>query len=400
MAQPTRALEGVRILDLTRTTAGLFGVTILADMGADVIKMEPREITPRTLGRFIITGRSKDGVDMRVIQVYRNRRSLALEVKHPLGREVFYDLVRHSDVVWDNYRPGVMKGLGLDYDTLSQVNSRVICCSITGFGSSGPDARRPGYDPIAEAISGLTTLAGEPEQPPIYPGTPIADMGTGMYAAHGVLAALYQRAQTGRGQQVEACLLDTSLSFLYLDATHYLNSGTLPQPTGSKGRVAPLVGMFQTQDGYIVTCVQSPEQVLNLCQALGHEEWLEDPRFDSSPNRSQYREEMNRLAEDVFRTRSTAHWEEALIRADVPVGRVNTLDQAFADPHIQSRDMVVTTSYNGQDYKAMGCPVRLSDSPPTYGPAPTWGEHSEEILSGLLGYGQEKIQALRQEKVV
>jgi crotonobetainyl-CoA:carnitine CoA-transferase CaiB-like acyl-CoA transferase len=400
VAQPTRALEGVRVLDLTRTTAGLFGVTILADLGADVIKIEPREITPRTLGRFVTTGRSKDGVDMRVIQTYRNRRSLTLELKHPQGREVFYDLVRHSDVVWDNYRPGVMEGLGLGYDTLSRINPGIICCSITGFGSTGPDARRPGYDPIAESLSGLVTLTGEPEQPPVYPGTPIADMGTGMYAAHGVLAALYQRQHTGRGQRVEACLLDTSLSFLYLDGAHYLNSGTLPARTGSKGRTAPLVGMFQTEDGYIVACVQSQEQVLNLCRALGHEEWLEDPRFNSSLSRSRHRQELNSLAEEVFRTRSTDYWEEALIRADVPVGRVNTLDRAFADPHIRSREMVVITRHNGREYKALGCPVRLSDSPPAYGPAPTWGEHSQEVLSGLLGYSPQRIEALQQEKVV
>ncbi|MDP6782273.1 MAG: CoA transferase [Dehalococcoidia bacterium] len=400
MPQATRALEGVRVIDLTRTTAGLYGVTILADMGADVIKVEPREITPRTLGRFIVTGRNKDGVDMRVIQTYRNRKSLTLEVKNPVGREVFYDLVRQSDVVWDNYRPGVMEGLGIDYNTLSQINPRIICCSITGFGSSGQDARRPGYDPILESLTGLISLTGEAEQAPVYPGTPIADMGTGMYGAHGVLAALYQRQHTGRGQKVEACLMDTCLSFLYLDATHYLNSGTLPQPTGSKGRVAPLVGMFQTQDGYVVSCVQSPEQVLNLCRALGHEEWLEDPRFDTSVSRAQNREALNSLAEEVFRTRSTGHWEEALIQADVPVGRVNTLDQAFADPHIQSRGMVVNTSYNGQDYKAMGCPVRLSDSPPQYGVAPTWGEHTQEVLCDVLGYSPERVEGLRQEKVV
>ncbi|MEK7848230.1 MAG: CoA transferase [Chloroflexota bacterium] len=400
MAQSAGALHGVRIIDLTRTTAGLFGVTILADLGADVIKIEPREITPRTLGRFATTGRTKGGVDMRVIQTYRNRRSLTLELKHPLGREVFYDLVRHSDVVWDNYRPGVMKALGMDYDTLSNINHRIVCCSISGFGSTGPDAHRPGYDPIAEALSGLIMLTGEPEQPPLYPGTPFADMGTGMFAAHGVLAALYQRQSTGRGQQVEACLLDTSLAFLYLDGTHYLNSGTLPQRTGSKSRSGPLVGIFHTQDGYIVSCVQSQEQVLHLCRALGHEDWLQDPRFNSAANRVHHREELNQLGQEVFGTQSTAYWEEALIRADVPVGRVNTLDHAFADPHIQSRGMVVSTSHAGQEYKALGCPVRLSDSPATYGPAPSWGEHTEEVLTDVLGYGPERLQALRQEKVV
>jgi len=395
-----RALEGIRVIDLTRTTAGLFGVTILSDLGAEVIKIEPREITPRTLGRFATTGRLKDGVDMRTILAYRNRKSLTLELRHPQGKEVFYDLVRVSDVVMDNYRPGVMADLGLDYERLREVNPGIICASITGFGSEGPYARRPGYDPIAEALSGLMSLVGEEEQPPLYPGTPIADLGTGMFAAIGVLAALYRRRETGRGQKVEACLLDTSLAFLYLDGAYFLNAGVLPRRTGSKSRTGPLVGIFRTLDGYIVTCVQSEQQVRNLCRALGHEEWLEDPRFSSAESRLKNREELNRLAEAVFATRSTDEWEEALIAADVPVGRVNTLDRAFADPHVQGRGMVVPLTYEGKEFKSLGCPIRLSESPPRYDPPPVWGEHTEQILSTLLGYTRERIEYLRREGVI
>lgn len=395
-----RALEGVRVLDLTRTTAGLFGAMILGDLGAEVIKIEPRELTPRTLGRFIITGRSLDGIDMRTIQTYRNRKSFTLEIKKPQGRGVFYDLVRVSDVILDNYRPGVMKALGLDYETLSGINPRIICASITGFGAEGPYAQRPGYDPIAEAMSGLLSLYGEEEQPPIYPGTPMADMGTGMFAAHGVLAALYQRQRTGQGQKVEACLLDTSLAFLYLDGTYFLNTGKLPQRSGATARSGPLVGIFRTQDGYIVTCVQSPEQVRNLCRALGHQEWLEDPRFNSTENRARNREQLNRLAQEVFLTRTTDQWEEAILAADVPVGRVNRLDQAFADPHIQSRGMVVSFDYEGREFRALGSPFRLSGSPPRCEPPPTWGEHTEEVLSTVLRYPPERIESLRQERVI
>ena len=393
-------LDGVRVLDLTRTTAGLFATMILADLGAEVIKLEPRKITPRTLGRFIISERKVGSEDLRTILTDRNKKSLILEFKDPLGKEVFYDLVKVSDVVIDNYRSGVMEALGLDYDRLREINPRVVCASITGFGSTGIHHRRPGFDYIAQAMTGLMTRTGEPGGDPLFPGIPIVDIGTGMFAIHGILAALYSRHHTGVGRRVETCLLDTALAFLYTDGAYYLNREKEPPPPGSKHWALPLPGVNQTSDGHIMVAAITPEQTRNLLRALGREELLEDPRFESAEVRVKNRLALRPLVEEVFRTRSTAHWLEALEKADVPFSPVNTMAQAFADPGVQERDMVATVHYDDTDYRILGNPIRVSGSPRHYTPPPHWGEHTEQILSSTLGYSEERITGLREKGVI
>ncbi|MEE9203194.1 MAG: CoA transferase [Dehalococcoidia bacterium] len=393
-------LDGVRVIDLTRTTAGLFATMILGDLGAEVIKQEPREITPRTLGRFMLSERTVGSEDLRTIQTYRNKKSLILDIKSPLGKEVFYDLVRLSDVVIDNYRPGVMEKLGLDYDKLREINPRIICASITGFGSSGRHHTRPGFDYIAQAMTGLMTRTGEPGGSPLFPGIPIVDIGTGMFAAHGILAALYSRHLTGTGRRVETCLLDTALSFLYVDGVYYLNREKEPPPPGSKHWALPLPGVYQTSDGHIMVAAVTQEQTRNLMQALGREDILKDDRFDSVEKRVKNRRVLQPLVEEAFRTRPTAHWEEALKQADVPVSPVNTIEKAFADPGVQERDMVATVQYGDTPYRIIGNPIRVSGSPRHYTPPPHWGEHTEQILSSTLGYSKERMSELREKKVI
>lgn len=393
-------LYGIRVIDLTRTTAGLFATMVLGDLGAEVIKQEPREITPRTLGRFLLSERTVGNEDLRTIQTYRNKKSLVLDIKDPLGKEVFYDLVRVSDVVIDNYRPGVMEALELDYDRLREINPGIICASITGFGSSGRHHTRPGFDYIAQAMTGLMTRTGEPGGPPLFPGIPIVDIGTGMFAAHGILAALYSRQHTGTGRRVETCLLDTALAFLYTDGVYYLNREKEPPPPGSKHWALPLPGVYQTSDGHIMVAAVTQEQTRNLLRALGREDILEDTRFDSVEKRVKNRRALQPLVEEAFRTRPTAHWLEALEEADVPFSPVNTIAKAFAEPGVQERDMVATVKYGDTPYHIIGNPIRVSGSPRRYTPPPQWGEHTEQILSSTLGYSQERMNQLREKGVI
>lgn len=395
-------LNGVRVLDLCRNTAGLFGGMILADLGAEVIKLEPRQITPRTSGRFRVDQHNMEvGVEMRMLHTYRNKKSLVLDLKSSKGLEVFYELVKVSDVVLDNYRPGVLEGMKMDYNTLSQMNPRIICASVTGFGSSGPYARRPGYDHIGRATAGLMSLSEwvEGEKIPYYSPVAFVDMGTGMFTAHGVMAALYDRERTGVGQRVEASLLDTSLAFLYLGGVYFLNSGVLPARMGHRPD-RPLSGLWETSDSCILAMTQSQEQQTNLLKALGLGELLSDPRFDTQVKRAQNWKELNELTQGAFRRHPTEYWKQALLEADVPFAPVNTLEQAFADPHVQSREMVVTIPYDGKQYKIIGSPIRHSKYPRSYTPSPTYGQHTEEVLSQVLKYTPQKIHGLKEEGTI
>ena len=399
---PTRkgALAGVRVLDLTRNTAGLFCTMILADLGAEVIMIEPRQITPRTIGRFLVSRRNVDGLDMRTLHTHRSKKSLTLEIKSPQGQEVFRDLVRISDVVVNNYRPGVMEALELDHPRLVDINPRIISCSITGFGPSGPYRNRPGFDFIAQGMSGLMMRTGEAGSPPLFPGVPVADLGTAMFAAHGILAALYARERTGRGQEVSACLLNTSLALLYADGTYFLNTGIEPARSGTKHWALPLAGVYATRDGHIVICPISEQQVRGLLRAVGKEAVLQEPRFSSPGLRAEHKQELDSLAEEAFLSNTTAYWLERLEKEDVPAGPVNTVAQAFADPHILQGKMVASVPYKNRKYRLLGNPIQMSDGAADHSPPPTWGEHTEEILAGLLNYSPERIAALRQEKLV
>lgn len=394
------ALNGVRVIDLTRTLAGLFSTMILGDLGAEVIKHEPREVKPNTLGRFVVSSREVDKIDMRTIQTFRNKKSLILDLHKPQGQEVFYDLVRVSDVVINNYRPGVMEALEIGYEKLSGVNPRIIYASITGFGTSGPYAPRPSYDYIAQAFTGMMSRTGELGGHPLFPGVPVADMGTGMFAAHGILAALYARGHTGLGQKVDACLLDTCLAFLCSDGCYTLNRGYEPPPYGTKHWALPLPGIYQTADGYVTIAPISQDQTCRLIQAVGRGDLLEQPEFCEAAGRLKNRRRLQALVEESFRTQPTAYWLEALEKADIPHSPVNTMSQAFTDPHVKGRGMVIEFPYDGRTYKAIASPIRMSGFSTRYNPPPKWGEHTQEILTGILGYSPQRIEALKQNEVI
>ena len=391
------ALAGVRIVDLTRALAGPYCSLILGDLGAEIIKIEA------VGGRGEVTGPySYKGQDGYFMSVNRSKKSVTLDIRTDKGREVFYDLVKVSDVVLDNFRPGVLERLKVDYDTLKQIKPDIICCSISGFGPDGPYRDRPAYDLVVQAVSGAMGITGEPGRPPVRSGVAIGDQGAGMYAASGILAALYARESTGAGCRIETSLLETMVAQLAYEASLYLLSGIVPGPVGSGHRTLPFYYAFQTRDGYIA--VAAINRFRNLCKALGREDLAKDPRY-SERNIGEHRDKLIALMQEIFLTRTTDEWLAVLIEHDIPCGPVNTMDKALTDPQVLARDMVVSIDHTlGNQIKQTGNPIKISTTPPDarqkFLSPPTLGEHTTEVLSGILGYSQEKIDHLRQEKVV
>lgn len=392
------ALSGVRILDLTRHLAGPFASMLLADMGAEVIKIEEpkgREEAPPFY--------SYKGQDAYYLSVNRSKKSIVLNLKKPGGLEVCYDLVRKADVVMDNYRPGVLERLRIDYEALCRVNPQIVSCSITGYGPSGPYRDRPSYDLAAQALSGIMSLTGEMGRPPVRAGVAVADLCAGIFAAQGILAALFYRERHGRGQKVDTSLLEAAVALLSYEASGYFVSGEVPGPSGSGHRFMNPYRAYQTRDGYIV--VAAMYSFDKLCRAIGREELAGDPRFSSLPLRFEHRKELNSLLEQVFLARSAGEWLRILHEGDVPCAPVNALDKALADPQVLAREMVVSIEHTlGGAIKVVGNPVKLSATPPErrrqYFSPPIYGQHTDEVLANLLGYSAEKIEELRREKVI
>lgn len=391
------ALNGVRVLDLTRALAGPYCSLILGDLGAEIIKIEAVE------GRMEVTGPySYKGQDGYFMSVNRSKKSVTLDVRKDSGREVFYDLVKISDVVLDNFRPGVLERLRIDYDTLKEINPRIICCSISGFGPDGPYRDRPAYDVVVQAIGGAMSITGEPGRPPVRSGIAVADQGAGMFAAHGILAALYQREKTGVGGKVETSLLEAMVALLAYEASLYFISGIVPGPVGSGHRTLALYQTFQTKDSYVA--VAAINKFAALCKALDKEELTKDPRFTGG-QMAEHRKELLDALQEVFITKNTDEWLKLLMEADVPCGPMNTLDKALSDPQVLARDMVVSIDHTlGGQIKQTGNPVKISTTPPEvrqkFLSPPVLGEHTNEVLGQLLGYTPKKIESLRQEKVI
>lgn len=398
----TGPLEGIRVLDLSRTLAGAHTATILADLGAEVICIEPPQRDPSSISKGGLAGAIYNGIDARYNYQVRNKKSLTLNLNREAGRRIFYDLVKVSDVVVENYRPGVAERRGIGYDVLKEINPRLIYCSITGFGSSGPYKDRPAWDLISQAISGLMSITGEPGRPPVVIGVPIVDTATAMNAAQAITAALLWRERTGQGQKVETSLLETGVSLLIYYPTMYAAAGTVPGPHGSSLPMIALNGAFKTKDGYVMTGVLHERQWLNFCQAIGREDLARDPRFETEPKRLENKEELLRIVSGVFLERTTEEWVEVLNRHDVAAAPVNTLDKVVADPQVQHLGLIFTMEgVEGKPIKMVGAPYRFSAFPKLeFRTAPKVGQHTEEILSSLLGYGREEIESLRHEGVI
>jgi crotonobetainyl-CoA:carnitine CoA-transferase CaiB-like acyl-CoA transferase len=395
----TPPLSKLKILDLTQVMAGPFCCQLLADMGADVTKVEPPKTGDQTRHALGFTMKGEDTAAF--IAVNRNKKSITLNLKKEEGREIFYKLAQNSDVLVENYRPGVAKRLGADYETLKEISPRLIHASISGFGQTGPYADRAGYDLIAQGMSGVMSVTGEPDGPPAKCGVPIADLSAGLFCAFGILCAYVAREETGRGQYIDTSLFEGALAFSIWEMVELWATGRVPQPLGSAHRLNAPYQALKTRDGYLNVGPNNQRLWTRFCKALGREELTEDKRFSTNEDRMVHREELVEELESVLKERDTDEWEKLLLEEGVPVGSIYNYKQVFENPHTRVREMVVEMEHPVEGTVwGLGIPVKLSETPGEIRcPAPLLGQHTEETLAGL-GYSKAEIADLRERKVI
>ncbi|MDY6843121.1 MAG: CaiB/BaiF CoA-transferase family protein, partial [Thermodesulfobacteriota bacterium] len=327
--------------------------------------------------------------------------AMVLDLKKDEGKKVLYDLVKYSDVVFDNYRPGVNERLRIDYETLKKINPSIICCSLTGFGSTSPYAQRPAYDIVGQAMSGGMSITGDP--PPVRAGIPIADLTGGFFAAFGILSAVYHLERTGEGQKVETSLLDSQIAYLVYMASDYFVTGENPTPIGVGQRSNPLYRPYMAQDKQFILAAVTPRFWPNLCRAIDRTDLETDPRFDSPlKRREEGKDELTVVFEEIFSKGKADDWLNKLVEAGVPCAPISTIGEAVESPHVKSRNMIVTTTYKGEQVKIVGNPVKMSaHDDKDYRPSPPEeGEHTDEVLTEILEYSPEYIEKLKKEYIV
>jgi crotonobetainyl-CoA:carnitine CoA-transferase CaiB-like acyl-CoA transferase len=394
---PPGALDGLRVLDLTSQLSGPYCTMLLGDLGADVVKVE----RPDGGDELRTSGPHLGGESAPFMTVNRNKRSITLDLKAPDGLAIARGLAGGADVVVENWRPGTAARLGLGWEDVRALNASTIYCSISGFGQTGPYAGRGGFDRIAQGMSGLMSITGEEDGPPLPVPVPVADIGTGMFAALAIVAALHARARTGQGQLIDASLLETPIAWSVYEAAAHFTTGAVPPRLGPGHRTNAPYQAFRTADGWINLGGGSPTFWPRICTVLGVAELVDDPRFTTPTLRVRNRKALEALLEARFATAPTSVWLERLEAAGVPVGPILTYDQVFADPHVRHRRMAVEVEHpRAGRTRVLGVPVKLSGTPGAVRrPAPTLGQHTDEVLREL-GYDETALRDLRARKVV
>jgi crotonobetainyl-CoA:carnitine CoA-transferase CaiB-like acyl-CoA transferase len=387
-------LAQLKVLDVSQVMAGPFCCMLLGDMGADVIKIEPPgtgDQTRRSMG-FRLKGSDSGGF----LALNRNKRSIEIDLKNESGREVLYDLVRSADILVENNRPGVAARLKIDYPTLRAINPRLVYASISGFGQTGPWAQRPGFDLIAQAMSGVMSGTGYPGLPPVKNSTPIADLGSGLLALYGILSAIIGREQSGEGQFIDASLFETALSLSIWETAEYWGTGRVPGPIGSANRMSAPYQAVRSADGYIVIGAANQKLWISLCDVIGRLDLVEDKRFLTNTERLQNREVLIEEIEKSLMQRSSEEWTGALLAAGVPAAPIYDYAQALQSEQARARHMVMEMEHPVEGaIKALGFPIKMSETPQEVRyPPPLLGQHTEAVLTEL-GYNSVKVQELR-----
>jgi formyl-CoA transferase len=377
MSSGRAALDGIRVLDLGQVMAGPFCALQLCDMGADVIKVEPPEGDPtRQMG-------ARAGTDSTgFAALNRGKRGIVLDLKSAGGRDALVQLARTADILIENFRPGVMRELGLDYPTLAAANPRLIYASISGYGQTGPDRAKGGFDLVAQGASGLMSVTGEPGGPPVKTGVPLTDLGAALFALSAILAALHHRHSSGRGQYIDTSLLEAGLALSVWESAEFFAGGAAPEPMGSAHRFLAPYQAIRCADGYITVGAGTDRLFADLAALLGHPEWTSTADFADTAARVRNREALIERIEAVTTTQSRAHWLTAFERHGIPCGPINTYADAFADPQVRSRQMIVELAHPTLGaIRTVGSPIKMSETPPTVQRrAPLLGEHTKEVL--------------------
>jgi len=391
-----KPLHGIRVIDLTQAMAAPFCTMNLADMGADVIKVEPLGGEDMRRGST-----QKNGHSATFMTMNRGKRGLAVDLKTPGGVEIVRRLAKTADVFVQNYRPGAARRLGVAYEDLAPLNPRLIYCAISGFGATGPYAARGGYDLIAQGMSGILSVTGEEDGPPAKAGVPVSDLAAGLFGAYGILSALEYRERTGEGQFVDTSLLEAAMALTVWESTEHWATGRTPKPLGSAHRLAAPYQALRASDGYFTVGANTDKLFSALCDAIGRPELVRDPRFSDRAARLAQRPALVAEIEKATTGEPRAHWLGRLDAAGVPSGPINSYPEALADPHTLARGMVVDLVHPGAGaVKALGVPVKLSDTPGAVDrPAPLLGQHTAEILTEL-GYSDAEQQELRAARVI
>ena len=391
-------LQGIKVIDFSQILAGPFCTMLLADMGADVVKIEKPnggDDTRRYGPPFI------EGESAAFLTLNRNKRSIILDLKSEQGIAIVRRMLEDADVMIHNFRPGVVDRMGLAYDNVSAINPAIVYCTVSGFGTTGPYSSRAGFDLVAQGMSGLMSINGFPGAPPAKVGVPMADLNTGMFCAYGILTAYINRLATGQGQHVDASLLESGMAYTLYESATYFATGEVAGPLGSAHRMIAPYQAFATQDGYINIGAANQNNWERMCRAVGREDLLDDKRFASNPERMVSIDALTPIMEETFRTQTTAHWVEVLEKAGVPCGPIYNIEQVYADPHVQSRDMAVELEHpKSGAIRNIGVPVKLSDTPGSVRtPAPLLGQHSDEVLA-QFGYAATDIEAFKNAGVL
>jgi len=391
--------KGIRVLDLSRAMSGPFAASMLAELGAEIIKVEQ----PGTGDEIRGFPPHFDGVSGYYTQLNHSRKSIVVDLKKPEGIAIIRRLAGESDVVLENFVPGVGDRLGIGYRQLSEVNPRLVYCSISGFGQDGPFSRKKAYDSLIQAMGGVMALTGDMDGPPVKAGMPVADVGSAMFAAFAIASGLFNRERTGMGQHVDVAMLDTVLSMLSVYNSEYLNTGKIPQRMGTKHRYRVPSGIFVCKDNTMLHVTMGDRQWVEFCEIVNKPDWLSDPAFASGAARVEHRERVEREVTALLRAHTAQEWYEILDAKGVPCGPVNTFAEVYSHPQIKHREIVATVDhpYGAKPIRVVRMPFRFNGKPSgVRSPAPKLGEQTAEVLSQVCGYSESEIAQFMKSGIV
>ena len=395
MASP---LDGIKVLDLTRVLAGPYATMLLGDLGAEVIKIEQ----PGTGDESRNFGPFKNGFSLYFMSVNRGKRSLTLNLKTERGQAIFKQLLKRTDILVENFRPGTMEKLGLGYDTLKSEHPSLIYAACSGFGQTGPYAQQGAYDMIIQGMGGIISITGEPDGPPVRVGTSISDITAALFTTIGILSALHHRNQTGRGQFVDVAMLDSLVAVLENAVVRYFATGEAPKPLGARHPAITPFEAFASADGHVIIALGNDTLWSKFCEHVDRHELISDQRFQTNADRTENHSQLFPILSEIMSQRTTDDWIDALGKIGVPCGPINAMDKVVTHPQIQAREMItrITHQITGE-VEVPGVPIKLSETPGSVDtPAPSLGEHTTDVLTGLLKMHPDEVEKLKQDGII